>query len=219
MSELLPREKALKHGITSLSDTELLALILKSAYKDKNVFDLSEEIIDKANGFHNLPSMNYEELTSIKGIKKAKALELMAILEISKRLNHIEFIKQKDLNRPENVVKWLRVNLSYSDEEEFFVVYLNGRGRIIRSMKMYKGNKNASTVGIDAILRNAILLKASYFIVAHNHPSDNIQPSDNDIEMTNKLHSASKMIGIPLLDHIIVGKSDYFSFSNNSMLE
>lgn len=219
MSELLPREKALKHGITSLSDTELLALILKSAYKDKNVFDLSEELIDKANGFHNLPSMNYEELTSIKGIKKAKALELMAILEISKRLNHIEFIKQKDLNRPENVVKWLRVNLSYSDEEEFFVVYLNGRGRIIRSMKMYKGNKNTSTVGIDAILRNAILLKASYFIVAHNHPSDNIQPSDNDIEMTNKLYSASKMIGIPLLDHIIVGKSDYFSFSNNSMLE
>ena len=219
VNELLPREKAISNGIESLSDIELLALILKSAYKDKNVFELSKEIINKANGFHNLPAMKYEELTSIKGIKKAKALEIMAILEISKRLNQIEYIKKKDLDNPKDVVKWLRVNLSFSDEEEFFVVYMNARGRIICSNKMYKGNRNASIVGIDAILRKAILLKASYFIVAHNHPSDKIEPSRNDIELTSKLLSASNMVGIPLLDHIIIGKSDYFSFKNNSMLE
>lgn len=219
MNDMMPREKALEYGIASLNNNELLALIIKSAYKDKNVFELADDILNLANGFNNLLSLSYEELISIKGIKTAKALEIMAILEISKRLSKIDMINEKQLTNPSKVVEWIRFNVGFSNQEEFFAVYLNARGSIIKAEVMYKGSKNSSIVGIDEILRKAIILKASALVVAHNHPSDDVEPSNNDIELTNKLYRASKLVGIPLLDHLIIGKSSHFSFRNNSMLE
>ncbi len=216
--ELLPREKALEFGISSLTDTELLALIIKSACRDRNVFDLAEEVISTANGFGNLLSLTYEELTSIKGIKKAKAMEILAILEISKRLSKVDHISERVLSDPSKVVEWLRFSLSHSTQEEFFVVYLNGRNRILKSEVMYKGNRHSANVGIDEILRKALLVKASFILVAHNHPSGCPEPSDADIELTEKLYDACLTIGVPLLDHIIVSKSGYFSFKNHSMI-
>lgn len=215
----MPREKALEYGISSLDNTELLALIIKSAYKNRNVFELVEDILKLANGFNNILSLSYDELITIKGIKKAKALEIMAILEISKRLSKIDSINETQLSNPEKVVEWLRFNVGYENQEEFFAVYLNGKGSIIKAEVMYKGSKNSSIVGIDEILRKAIILKASALVVAHNHPSDNVEPSFNDIDITKRLSNASKMIGIPLLDHLIIGKSSYFSFKNHNMLE
>ncbi|MBQ1788117.1 MAG: DNA repair protein RadC [Erysipelotrichaceae bacterium] len=220
MSEsMMPREKALSYGISSLNNSELIALVVKTGNKDKNVLELAEEILDTANGFSNLMTLSYEELVSIKGIKKAKALELMAILEIAKRLTRLETISEPQLNEPQKVVEWLRASLGYSPQEEFFVIYLNGKGGIIRSEVLYKGNKNSAAVGVDEILRKAILLKSSCLLVAHNHPSDNVSPSDADIQLTRKLSSSGKMMGIPLLDHIIIGKTGYFSFKNHNMLE
>ena len=96
---------------------------------------------------------------------------------------------------------------------------MDGKGDILRSEVMYKGNRNSTAVGIDEIIRKAILQKASYILVAHNHPSDNVKPSAADIELTNKLYQSARMIGVPLLDHIIVGKSSYFSFKNHDMLK
>lgn len=218
MNDLMPREKALEYGISSLNNIELIALIIKSGYKNSNVFKLAEKIIDTANGFNNLLSLSYEELITIKGIKTAKALELIAILEISKRLTKIDSISEKQLTNPNKVVEWMRFNVGFSNQEEFFAVYLNARGTIIKAEVMYKGSKNSSIVGIDEILRKAILLKASAIVVAHNHPSDDVNPSNADIEITHKLYNAAKMIDIPLLDHLIIGKSNYYSFMNNNML-
>ena len=216
--ELLPREKALQYGISSLNNIELLALIIKSAYKYRNVMQLAEDVIKAADGFSNLLSLTYEELVAIKGIKKAKALEIMAILEIYKRLSKVDRIAEPELNSPGKIVEWLRFQLSFSHQEEFFVVYLNARGNIIKSEVMFKGNSRSSLVGIDEILRKAILIKASMILVAHNHPSDNVEPSKADLELTARLSEASVMMGIPLVDHIIIGKSDYFSFKNHGML-
>lgn len=216
--ELLPREKALQYGISSLNNIELLALIIKFAYKDRNVMQLAEDVIKAADGFSNLLSLTYEELVSIKSIKKAKALEIMAILEIYKRLSKVDRISEPELNSPGKIVEWLRFQLSFSHQEEFFVIYLNARGSIIKSEVMFKGNSRSSLVGIDEILRKAILIKASMILVAHNHPSDNVEPSNADLELTARLSEASSMMGIPLIDHIIVGKSDYFSFKNHGML-
>ena len=218
MNEMMPREKALEYGISSLNNNELLALIIKSACKDKNVNELVNDVLSLANGFDNLLSLSYEELISIKGIKTAKALEIMAILEISKRLSKIDTICEKQLTNPDNVVRWIRFNVGFSIQEEFFAIYLNGRGSIIKAEVMYKGSKNSSIVAIDEIIRKAIILKASAIIVAHNHPSDNVEPSNNDISITNKLYNSCNLIGIPLLDHLIIGKSNYFSFKNNNML-
>lgn len=218
MEEMMPREKALEYGISSLTNIELLALVIKSAYKNKNVYDLAQDILQLANGFNNLLSLSYEELVSIKGIKKAKALEIMAILEISKRLTKIDSINESQLSNPQKVVEWIRFNVGFSNQEEFFAVYLNARGSILKAEVMYKGSKNSAIVGIDEILRKAILLKASAIVVAHNHPSDNVKPSKEDIDITHKLYNSSLMMDIPLLDHIIIGKSNYFSFKNNNML-
>ena len=216
--ELLPREKALQYGISSLDNVELLALIIKSAYRDRNVMELAEDVIKEADGFANLLSLTYEELVSIKGIKKAKALEIMAILEIYKRLSKIDRISEPELDSPRKIVEWLRFQLSFSHQEEFFVIYLNARGKIIKSEVMFKGNSRSSLIGIDEILRKAILIKATMILVAHNHPSDNVEPSNADLELTDRLSEAARMVGIPLLDHIIIGKSDYFSFKNHGML-
>lgn len=220
MKELMPREKAKLYGINSLSQRELLALIIKSAYKDRNVFELADDILNVANGFENLLSLSYEELVNIKGIKDAKAMEILAILEIYKRLSKVDMVKEEEkMNSPGKIVKWLRFNLSFSSQEEFLVIYISNKGKIINSEVMFKGNRNSSIVGIDAILRKAILLKATGLIVAHNHPSDNVEPSTADIEITDKLYHSCQMMGIPLIDHIIVGKYDYFSFKENGVLK
>ncbi len=218
MNNMMPREKAIKYGIASLNNNELLALVLKSAYKDRNVFELAEDVLSLANGFRNLLSLSYEELISIKGIKQAKALEIMAILEISKRLSKVDRICEAQLLNPDKVVEWIRFNVGYSNQEEFFVVYLNGKGSIIKSEVLYKGSKNSSIVAVDEILRKAIILKASGIVVAHNHPSDNVEPSVADINVTKKLYESSLLVDIPLLDHIIIGKSGYYSFKQNKIL-
>ena len=215
----MPREKALENGIASLDDVELLALIIKSAYRDRNVFQLAKEVIDTANGFRNLLSLTYEELVSIKGIKKAKALEIMAILEVCKRLSKIDRISEPSLNNPSKVVEWLRFNLGFADREQFLIICLNGRNAIIRSEVMYIGNKNSANVSVDEILRKALLVKASSIVVAHNHPSGSNEPSSADIELTDKLARACALMNVPLVDHIIVSRDGYFSFRNHCMLE
>ena len=154
-----------------------------------------------------------------KGIKQAKAMELLAILEISKRLSKMEKISQAELDNPDKIVEWLRFNISFSNQEEFFVIYMTSKGVILKAETMYKGSRNSSCVGIDQILRKAILIKASYIIVAHNHPNDNLRPSDADIELTKSLKKSCDLMSIPLLDHIIVRKSGYFSFKNHNMLK
>ena len=121
MNELLPREKALNYGISSLNNDELLALILKSAYHNSNVLTLSNDLIKKAGGFNNLLSLDYDELVEIKGIKKAKALEILAILEIFKRLSKVETIKDSDCSiNPLMLVDYIRFNIGFKDQEEFF---------------------------------------------------------------------------------------------------
>lgn len=214
----MPREKALQYGISCLTNNELLALVIKSGYEDKSVFELADDLLLLANGFDNILGLSYEELVSIKGIKKAKALEIMAILEISKRLSKVDKISENELKSPGKVVEWLRFNIAYCGQEEFLIVYLNGKGVIIKHEVLYRGSKNSSIIGIDEILRKAIILKSSAIIVAHNHPSDDVSPSDNDIDLTRKLSNSCMMVGIPLLDHLIVGKSNYFSFKNHGLI-
>ena len=215
---MLPREKAKEYGISSLSDSELLAIIIKTAYVHKTVYEMADEIIEKAGGFENLFSLSYEELVNIKGIKDAKALEILPILEIARRLSKVDIISEGMLDSPDKVVEWLRFKLGYGNQEEFLVIYLNKKGNVIKSEVLFKGNKNSSIVGIDEIFRKAILLKASAIIAAHNHPGGDVNPSHNDIELTERLKEVSNMLQIPLLDHLIVSKEDYFSFKNHGLL-
>lgn len=215
---MLPREKAINYGISSLNNSELLALVIKSAYKQKNVIDLSNDIIEYASGFDNLLSLSYEELISIKGIKKAKALEILAILEIAKRLSKVDYIKEDNLNNPSKIVDWIRFNIGFKNKEEFYVIYLNAAGKVIKSEVLFVGCKNSSVVGIDEVMRRAILLKSSAFVVCHNHPSGNVTPSFADKKITKDIKEAGELLSIKLLDHIIVSKDSYFSFLKEGLL-
>lgn len=216
--ELMPREKALEFGIASLNNNELLALVLKSGYKDLNVFELVDKLLEYSNGFYNVLTLTYEELINIKGIKKAKALEILAILEIAKRLSKPQVVNEDVMLSPDKVVNWLRYNLGFLTHEEFFAVFLNNKGSIIKYESLFKGSKSSSIVAVDEVFRRAILLKASSLLIAHNHPSGICEPSRQDIDITDSLKNASAMLGIPLLDHIIVSNTSYYSFKKSGLL-
>ena len=216
--EMLPREKALNYGFSSLNNDELLALILKSAYKEKNVFALAKELLNKAGDFKNLPSLSYDELISIKGIKKAKALELLAILETAKRLSAVDCVCENKRLNPLMLIDYLRFNLGFLDQEVFYVIFLNNAGKTIKAEAMFKGTGDKSLVGLDEILRKALFVKARNLIVAHNHPSDNCLPSNADVTLTENLKEGCKHVGITLLDHLIVSRSSYYSFKKNGLL-
>lgn len=215
---MLPREKALNYGINSLNNEELLALIIKSGYKENNVFQIVKNLLERANGFDNILGLNYEELINIKGISQAKALEILAILEIYKRLTKIDNVKEEEINNVPKLIDWIRFNIGFKDHEEFFVIFLSNSGKVIKSEILFRGSKNQSIVAIDEVMRKAILLKSSAIIVCHNHPSGKVEPSLSDRDITDSLYKAGKLINIPLIDHVIVSKSGYYSFKQNGLL-
>ena len=215
---MLPREKAINYGIHSLTNSELLALIIKSGNKDNTVFNIVDNVLDKANGFSNLLCLTYEELINVKGINKAKALELLAILEIAKRLSAVSSIKENDLLSPSKIVEWLKFNVVFSNIEQFMVLYLSKSGKIVKSEILFKGTKDQSLIGVDEILRKAILLKSSAIVICHNHPSGLVEPSDSDKLTTENIRKACEMMSIKLLDHIIISSSSYYSFKQAGLL-
>lgn len=215
---MLPREKALTYGIKSLTHEELIALIIKSGYKNHNVFSIAKDVLNKSRGFKNLLTLSYEELIMVKGINKAKALEIIAILEIARRLSSIDEVKEGEINSPSKLVDYLRFNIGFSNQEEFYCIYLDSAGNIIKEDVLFKGSKNRSVVAIDEVIRRALLNKASAFVVSHNHPSGRVSPSPADIQITNDLSRAGDLMNIPLLDHIIVSRNDFYSFKQAGLL-
>ena len=215
---LLPREKALYYGLQTLTNKELLALVLKSAYKNTNVFSLSNDVINKAGGFRNLLSLTYDELIEIKGIKKAKALEILAMLEIFKRLSRVDSIEDSKNMNALKLVDFLRFEIGFKEREEFYLILINSKGDILKAESMYRGTSEYSPVAIDEILRNALMNKTKYVVVAHNHPSDNVEPSEADVKLTKAISDGCRAVGLKFLDHLIVSRSSYFSFKSAGLL-
>ncbi len=218
MNELLPREKAYKYGISTLQDEELLSLILKTGCQKKNVIELSKEVLDKAGGIENLCSYDYEELLDIKGFGMAKAMELMAIIELSKRMSSLNKVEEETIKTPENLANWIRFNIAFSSTEKFFALFMNRQGSIIKSEVLFKGTRTSSLVGIDEVLRRAILLHADSIVIAHNHPGGSLIPSKADISLTDKIGSSLSLMDIRLLDHIIVSRTGYYSFRKEGLI-
>lgn len=162
--------------------------------------------------------MNEDELTSLKLTQK-QIFNIELMKTIFTRLSNVSYVKEQDLNNPDKIVEWVRFNIGFKNQEEFYVMYLNAAGKIIKSETLFVGCKDASVVGIDETMRRAILLKAHAFVVCHNHPSGNVMPSFADKKITKELSEAGKLLSIKLLDHIIVGPNDrYFSFLKEGLL-
>lgn len=206
-----PREKAIKNGIESLSNEELLALILRCGTKNKSVLELSTFIIKKYKTFNNLVNSSYEELILIEGIKEAKAIEILAIMEIAKRIQKNKINDVKKISKPEDIYNYFSILLEEEKQEIFMVIFLNVKSHIIKYEKLFVGGINYSIIDINLIFKKAISYGASKIVCLHNHPSGDPTPSNQDIIITQKIIKVGELVNIQLIDHLIIGRKKYIS--------
>lgn len=218
MSKLLPREKALKYGIESLTEVELLALILRVGTNKTNVLVLAHHIIDLIGDLANIENITYDELIKIKGIGQAKAIEILALNCLYQKINKVKIKKYNYANNPELVFNLFKKEYSNIFQEHFIVLALDNKNAIIDKKVIFVGTLNYSIVHPRDIFRFLIEKSALSFICLHNHPSNDVKPSKEDIDVTTNLLEISQIINIHLIDHIIIGRDKYFSFKENSYL-
>lgn len=210
-----PREKLIKYSPGRLSNTELLAIVLRSGKKGENVIDLASKILKKY-AAENLPNLSYQELQDFSGLGPAKACEIIASFELGKRL-----LKNKVTElylKPEDVWKELKDIRDYK-KEHFIVFYLDSRNQEIKREVISVGSLNANLVHPREVFEPAVKNLAAQVILAHNHPSGDPKPSKEDIELNRRLIESGRILGIEVIDHIIVTKSLYFSFQQESLME
>ena len=214
-----PREKAMLHGISALNDQELLALIIKSGHKGADVYSIAAALLSLAQGIGGLPRLSMKQCMSIKGIKQAKALELQAVFEIVKRVMRQQIMEVDVVNHPQVLIDWLTSEMMDKAQEHFMVVYLNTQNQVISYRVLFVGTLDRSIVHPREIFKEAVNSSAAKIIAVHNHPSGSLKPSSQDIEVTNVLMEAGKMMGIPLLDHLIISAQGYMSLRQKLIID
>ena len=206
-----PRERLKEIGINNLSDKELLAIILKTGTKDKNVNLLALDILNKykLSEFKNLV---LNDLISIKGIGEVKAIELLTAVELGKRIFLKETHKLERLDNPKLIWESAKYLYTGLKQECFYCYYFNTKQELITKKLIFKGTINVSTTHTREIFKEAYLVSASFIVCLHNHPSNDVTPSKEDILFTERLIKTGNIQGIPVIDHIIVGETNYYSF-------
>ncbi len=210
-----PRERLLNAGASSLSNEELLSIILKTGTKNISVKDLSRTVLNEIHDITNLRDITYNKLIKIKGIGSVKAIELLASLELGRRVYYTSLKDKVKLNNSSLIFNYFKNLFINETQENFYALYLNTKMELISYKLLFKGTINTSVVHPREIFRHAFLESAYSVIVIHNHPSNNTRPSNEDTELTNKLFEIGNIMSIPLLDHIIIGKDNYYSFYEN----
>ncbi len=215
-----PYEKLECYGVGNLSNEELLAILLKSGYKDISSKELATMLLSNLSSLSELKDVTYEQLIKMKGIGRSKACTILASIELSKRIeaDKIE-IKNQKLTSCEMVYQYYKLKIGNKKQEYFYVVYLDNAKNIIRDKLLFIGTINYSVVHPREVFKEAYLLSASAIICVHNHPSGNIFPSREDIEITKKLEEVGFLLGIKVLDHLIIGNKSYYSFLENKDME
>lgn len=213
-----PREKAINQGIEYLSNSELLAIVLRCGTKNKSVIELANFILSKYYNLNNLVNCSYNELIEIEGIKQAKAIEILAIMEIAKRVQISKINDKKKITSPEDIYEYFSVFLKEEKQEVFMVVFLNIKSHIIKYEKMFVGGINSSLIDVNLIFKKAISYGASKIICIHNHPSGDPTPSTQDILVTKKILKVGDIVDVQVLDHIIIGNMSYISLKKESYI-
>ena len=209
-----PRERFLKHGPEALSDSELFAIILRTGSPSENVIDMSNRLI-KEHGLNNLFECSLTELQKIKGIGPSKAMQLLAMAELGKRYSQSKNPIKK-ISRSKDVFDLFHARLKDKKQEEFYVLMLNSQNNIIGEQLVSKGILDASILHPREVFKPAIKNSASKIILVHNHPSGDSKPSDEDVEITRKINNLGKDLNIILLDHIIIGNEEWWSWIEDS---
>ena len=213
-----PRERLISFGAHNLSNEELLSILLNSGSKNVSVKNISSIILSKAGGIKNLKKLTYNDLIKISGVGNVKACLVLALIEISKRMNRtIDSITNIKLNDPKKVFEFYKSKID-SFQEQFYCIYLDAKKRVINDKLLFVGTVNHSLVHPRDIFKTAYNLNAAFIICVHNHPSGDVKPSLEDENVTLRLVEVGRIMGIKLLDHIIVSECSYYSFLENGRI-
>ena len=213
-----PRERLIREGSESLTDEELLAIIISTGTKDKNVIELAREILETFS-YEELSEIEVEELSQIKGIKNAKASTIVASLKFGKRINQKVLEKAKvTIEKSEDIYNYLKSDLEFLNQECFYAILLDTKNVIISKEEITRGTLDASLVHPREAFKVAIKKSAKSIIFAHNHPSGDSNPSKEDYLITKRLVDAGDLLDIRVLDHIIIGKDNYYSFKKENVI-
>ncbi len=212
-----PREKLLFYGAHCLSNEELLAIILRTGNKDSNVVELSYRIIHSVGGLNGLFKASAKELMELKGVKEAKATQILAMCELYKRFKVSELTQIK-ISKPSDVAKLVLDELRMLRQEVLILINLDTKNKVISKKEIFKGGLNSSLVHPREIFKEAVKDSAASIIICHNHPSGDPTPSRDDINITTRLKECGKMMGIELLDHLIIGDNRFISLKEKDIL-
>jgi len=214
-----PREKMERKGATSLSDAELIAILLRVGNANETAVEVAQRLLGQVNNSLNeLARLSLHQLTKIKGIGKTKAITILAALELGRRRNAEGPISRERIFSSRSVIDLFQPALADLPHEEFWVLLLNKSNRIIERVKVSQGGVGGTVVDPKLVLKHAVERLASAVIVVHNHPSGNPQPSDKDIALTEKLKNAAQLFDITLLDHVIITDGECYSFADNGKM-
>lgn len=214
-----PREKFLLKGINSLSDSELLAIILRSGSREETAIELARKILNSVNqSWHQLSLLSIKDLMKFKGVGEVKAIAVATALEIGRRRAAQEIPEKSLITCSNDGYQILKKYLSDIRTEEFWAIFLNQNNRVLHFAQLTQGGINQSIVDVRVLFKTALDHFSTGIIVAHNHPSGNLKPSKEDIDITQKIKEAGKILNIQLLDHLIITQNSYFSFSDDGLL-
>lgn len=214
-----PREKLLLKGRTALSDAELIAILIGSGSRNESAVSLSQRILASAdNNLSELGRLSISELMEFKGIGEAKAISISAAMELGRRRRTGEALERKKIISSNSVFEFVQPIIGELPHEEFWILYLNNSNKVIKSAQLSKGGITGTVVDIRLAFKEALQLGAVGVILAHNHPSGTLKPSQADIQLTKKLKTAGESLDIKVLDHLIITEKAYFSFADENML-
>lgn len=214
-----PREKMAANGAAVLTDAELIAILLRTGTAEKSAIDIASEMTADGGLYKRLAGITrLNELTNIKGLGQAKAATVLAALEIGRRIASAKPLEKIHLSCPQDVADFLMPRLRYAAKEQFVVILLNNKNKVIGTEVVSEGSLSSSIVHPREVYAPAILHHAAAIMVAHNHPSGDPKPSTEDAEVTRMLVRSGKVLGIPMIDHVIIGDGNYYSFLENEAL-
>lgn len=213
-----PREKAIYYGIETLSNQELVAVILRTGNKEMSVLNLAQFLLDEIGGFQELKDIDYQRLIQIKGIKQAKAIELMACIELAKRMQSKQSIKNR-IRQPKDAYAYIKNKLMFEKQEKVVLLCLNNHLEIVQDKLLFIGSGDVSLLETKEVFQYTLRLGCNRIILIHNHPSGNPKPSHEDQEITRKIEMMAKHLDIEFIDHIIIGDHCYYSFKSNQIYQ
>lgn len=214
-----PREKLLRKGKEALSDAELIAVLLGSGTRSMSAVELAKLILKQSrHNLHELAKLSVQDLMKFKGVGEAKAISIVCALEIGRRRNEAPTLKKPDVRSSKELYQYMKPVMLDLHHEEFWVIAISNAGKAIHRERISSGATNKVLVDHKRIIKTALDHRASQIAIAHNHPSGNKRPSQEDRDLTDVVNHIARLMGMPLLDHLIFTDTDYYSFNDEGLL-